>query len=58
MIKIEEKKKLFEQEKKDMLNTYNKQINSLKNSNANQWELIDNKSKKEKLKKEIDSLIE
>ena len=40
------------------MNTYNKEINSLKNSNANQWELIDNKSKKEKLKKEIDSLIE
>ena len=36
LTKIEEKKKLFEQEKKDMLNTYNKQINSLKNSNANQ----------------------
>ena len=28
--------KLFEQEKKDILNTYNKEINSLKNSNANQ----------------------
>ena len=28
--------KLFEQEKKDILNTYNKGINSLKNSNANQ----------------------
>ena len=37
--------------KKNILNTYNKEINSLKNSNANQWELIDNKSKKEKLKK-------
>lgn len=36
LIKIEEKKKLFEQEKKDILNTYNKGINSLKNSNANQ----------------------
>jgi len=36
LTKIEEKKKLFEQEKKDMLNTYNKQINSLKNFNANQ----------------------
>ena len=36
LIKIEEKKKLFEQEKKDMLNTYNKEINSLKNYNANQ----------------------
>ena len=36
LIKIEEKKKLFEQEKKDILNTYNKEINSLKNSNSNQ----------------------
>ena len=36
LIKIEEKKKLFEQEKKDMLNAYNKEINSLKNYYANQ----------------------
>ena len=58
-IKIEEKKILFEQEEKNILNTYNKEINFLKNLNEKQQSLIDSEIEKEKLKrKEIHSLTE